>query len=232
VDILCAPAESVGPWSDEFRLVAQTIVTSGCFFAMPDSLDRIEERAGTAGMQSLVAWAALDILFTQGGLSYEALLRRPQTLSMLCQWIAHTPNLGPMSPTCPGYVAGATRTLVEEMVWKYTGDFKDPNSTESMAGNTVVFAPGGVPVSAPLCLSPPQFSSTYLRVRLRRTKKGNTIPPRKENGVPATAIRNPTLRRTAVALVEEELPHLVYLALLSRPPLRRACCSPCRPCTA
>jgi hypothetical protein len=202
VELLCAPTESVGPLCDHFRELVQGMTVPEPGSAMPSSLDRYEARVGPAGVQAMIAWALLNYIFSVHKCdAYQAVLRRPVTLSMLCQWIAHTPNFGPMDPSCSSYMPEVYCTRVEQQRWSYTGDCKDPNNFKSMRGGTFVTPPGGVPALAPLCISSPQLSHTYLRVRwraffarpaasARRSAVETRERQRKENGSLAPPMRS------------------------------------------
>jgi hypothetical protein len=158
VEMLCASAKDVGLWRNEFKVVVQDVITPGLPGAKPDSIEQVEKRVGRAGLQALIAWEQLDGVFQNSPAEgYLAVLCRPETLSMLCQWIAYPPNFGPpIDRTCSTC----------KLKWSYTGDYKDPNSFKSMRGGIVVLLPGGVPDPKPLRLSPPQFSMVHMRVRV------------------------------------------------------------------
>jgi hypothetical protein len=166
VEMLCAPAESFGVMCDQLRLLSRSGLMQGAPFLGPATMERIVDGMNSAGMQALVVWGGLNALLHQHrGEVFHAVLRRPLTLSMLSQWLAHTPNFGPLEPDGPEYMVGVYTSLVEKRQWRYTGDYKDPNDVKAMRGGTVVLPEGGVPAPAPLCLSPPQFSGTYMRVQ-------------------------------------------------------------------
>jgi hypothetical protein len=135
VEMLCAPPESVGPWSEGLLKLAQPVIEQTPTSSFSESVDRVATSVGPAGMQALVGWAGLNSLFGDYHIQMlKTVMRRPQTLSMLCQWIAHPPNFGPMEPSCPAHKANEGHTLVEKLRWSYTEDYKDPNGVSSMRG--------------------------------------------------------------------------------------------------
>lgn len=120
VEILCTPANTmlISCWGIEMRNVADSLT------GLRGSFDRLHANIGPAATQALIGWSALSVLFTRDdvGAACLALLRCPQTLSMLCQWLAHTPNLGAMEKSCPAYDPAKPPTLVETRMFNYTGE--------------------------------------------------------------------------------------------------------------
>lgn len=57
VEILCAPAASVGPWCHMMLIQAHRVILKEPSCSLSASIDRVEKSVGSAGLQALVAWS-------------------------------------------------------------------------------------------------------------------------------------------------------------------------------